>query len=91
MIPGMSAATKDLEIDNSMFTEVECIIQSMTKKERANPEIINGSRRQRIASGSGKDVTKVSQLIKQFEEMRKMMHQMNKMGYGSNKAPKKRM
>lgn len=91
MIPGMSAATKDLEIDNSMFTEVECIIQSMTKKERANPEIINGSRRQRIASGSGKEVSKVSQLIKQFEDMKKMMHQMNKMGYGSNKAPKKRM
>jgi signal recognition particle subunit SRP54 len=91
MIPGMGNAMKDVEIDNGMFKEVECIIQSMTKKERANPEIINPSRRQRIAQGAGKDISKVNQLIKQFDDMRKMMHQMNKMGFGSNRAPKRKM
>ncbi len=79
MIPGVGKAIKEIDINDDAFKEIECIIQSMTPKERKNPEIINGSRRARIAKGSGKDVQKVNQLMKQFEEMKKMMKTVNKM------------
>jgi signal recognition particle subunit SRP54 len=75
MIPGMSKVTKDLDIDNSAFTKIECIIQSMTPVERKNPDLINLSRKKRIARGSGKTIDELNQFMKQFEEMRKMMHQ----------------
>jgi len=73
MIPGMDKAMKNIKIDDNAFTKVEAIIYSMTKKERAVPKIINGSRRIRIAKGSGSSVQDVNRLLKQFEEMQKMM------------------
>lgn len=73
MIPGVGKAIKDIDIDDNAFKGVEAIIQSMTKQERANPAIINASRRQRIAKGSGSSIQDVNRLIKQFEETRKMM------------------
>jgi len=80
MIPGMGKAMKGLDIDDDSFKPIEAIIQSMTKQERGNPELINGSRRKRIADGSGTSVQQVNNLMKQFGDMRKMMKQMNKMG-----------
>lgn len=77
MIPGMGKALKDTDIDEGAFKGVEAIILSMTPKERENPEILNGSRRKRIAQGSGTDVAEVNKLIKQFEETRKMMKLMS--------------
>ncbi len=79
MIPGMGAAMKDMEIDNDSFKPIEAIIHSMTPKERENPDVIDGSRKKRIASGSGTSLTQVNNLIKQFDEMRKMMKKMNTM------------
>ncbi len=79
MIPGMGNAMKDLDVDNDSFKPIEAIIQSMTKKERETPGIIDGSRKKRIASGSGTSVQEVNNLIKQFDEMRKMMKKMNTM------------
>jgi signal recognition particle subunit SRP54 len=76
MIPGVGKAVKDLDIDDKAFKQIEAIIQSMTPKERSNPEIINGSRRQRIAKGSGTSITEVNRLLKQFDEMKKMMRMM---------------
>ena len=73
MIPGVGKAIKDLDIDDNAFKGIEAIIRSMTEAERANPEIINGSRRQRIAKGSGTTLQEVNRLLKQFEETRKMM------------------
>ena len=73
MIPGVGKAIKDIDIDDNAFKGVEAIIQSMTKEERANPAIINASRRQRIARGSGSSIQDVNRLLKQFEETRKMM------------------
>ncbi len=73
MIPGMSKAMKNLEIDNDAFKHIEAIIHSMTPYERENPAIINGTRRKRIADGSGTDVQEVNRLLKQFEETRRMM------------------
>ncbi len=73
MIPGVGKAIKDVDIDDNAFKSIEAIIQSMTPKERANPEIINASRRQRIAKGSGTTIVEVNRMIKQFDEMRKMM------------------
>ncbi len=73
MIPGVGKALKNVDIDNSAFKGIEAIISSMTPKERHNPEIINGSRRQRIAKGSGTTLVEVNRLLKQFEETRKMM------------------
>ena len=75
MIPGVSKMLKDVEIDNNAFKGIEAIISSMTEKERQNPDIINGSRRKRIARGSGTDIQEVNRLIKQFDEARKMMKQ----------------
>ena len=73
MIPGVGKAIKDIDIDDNAFKGIEAIIHSMTPQERANPEIINGSRRQRIARGSGTTIQEVNRLLKQFEETRKMM------------------
>ncbi len=80
MIPGVGKAIKDIDIDDESFKPIEAIIKSMTLEERTNPDIINGSRRSRIAKGSGTSVQQVNQLLKQFNEMRKMMKMMNKMG-----------
>ncbi len=82
MIPGMGKALKDIDVDDDSFKPIEAIIKSMTKKERETPDIINGSRRKRIAAGSGTSVQQVNNLIKQFGDMRKMMKTMNKMGGG---------
>ena len=73
MIPGMGKALKDVDMDNDSFKGIEAIIMSMTPYEREHPEIINGSRRKRIADGSGTSVPEVNRLLKQFEGMRKMM------------------
>ncbi|MCM1021852.1 MAG: signal recognition particle protein [Muribaculum sp.] len=73
MIPGVGKALKDVDIDDNAFKSIEAIIQSMTPKERSNPDIINSSRRQRIAKGSGTSIQEVNRLLKQFEQTRKMM------------------
>jgi len=82
MIPGMGKAMKDVNIDDNSFKPVEAIIRAMTLQERENPDIINGSRKDRIAKGSGTSVQQVNQLLKQFGDMRKLMKTMNKMGGG---------
>lgn len=82
MVPGIGKAIKDINIDDNSFKPIEAIIRSMTHKERENPDVINSSRKNRIAAGSGTSVQQVNQLLKQFEEMRKMMKTMNKMGGG---------
>ncbi|SIR42699.1 signal recognition particle protein [Pontibacter lucknowensis] len=79
MIPGVGKALKDVEIDEGAFKPIEAIIKSMTPQERENPDMISGSRRARIAKGSGTDITQVNNLMKQFNDMRKMMRSMNKM------------
>ncbi len=79
MIPGVGKAIKDIDIDDDAFKGIEAIIYSMTPQERANPEIINGSRRQRIAKGSGTTLQDVNRLLKQFEETRKMMRMATQM------------
>ncbi len=76
MIPGMGKAIKGMDIDDDAFKGIEAIINSMTKEERKNPKILNGSRRKRIADGSGKEVSEVNQLVKQFSQMGKMMKMM---------------
>ena len=73
MIPGVGKAVRDIDISNDSFKHIEAMIHSMTVEERKNPTIINGSRRQRIANGSGTTIQDVNKLIKQFDEMRKMM------------------
>jgi signal recognition particle subunit SRP54 len=78
MIPGMGSAIKDVDISNDSFKPIEAAILSMTKKERENPDIIDGSRRRRIAKGSGNSIQEVNNLLKQFDQMRKMMKKMNK-------------
>lgn len=82
MIPGMSKAMKDVDIDDNSFKPIEAIIRSMTIEERENPDKINASRKTRIAKGSGNNIQQVNQLLKQFDQMRKMMKTMNKMGGG---------
>ncbi|MBN2614728.1 MAG: signal recognition particle protein [Bacteroidales bacterium] len=76
MIPGMGKAVKDLDIDDDAFKGIEAIIHSMTPEERTNPKILNGSRRKRIADGSGTTIQEVNRLIKQFAETSKMMKMM---------------
>lgn len=73
MIPGVGKAIRDVDIDDNAFKGIEAIIQSMTPKERTNPELLNTSRRQRIAKGSGTSIQEVNRLIKQFDQTRKMM------------------
>ncbi len=88
MIPGMGKAVKDLDIDNSAFNKVEAIILSMTPQERENPELMNMSRKRRIAQGCGQDVHEINVFLKQFDQMRKMMHKMSKMpGIGNMQMP----
>ena len=104
MIPGMSKIMKDIDIDNNAFKSIEAMIGSMTPYERAHPDEINMSRKQRIARGSGNSIDEVNHITKQFEEMRKMMRMMqgNKMaammgrmgggfggGFGGGKKRKK--
>ena len=76
MIPGVGKTVKDMDIDNDAFKSIEAIIQSMTPTERTNPDLINGNRKKRIAAGSGTSVPEVNKLIKQFDDMRKMMKMM---------------
>ena len=80
MIPGISNQLKNVDVDDKQLVRVESIIQSMTPKERGNPKILNGSRRKRIALGSGNSIQDVNRLIKQFGEMHKMMKMMNSKG-----------
>ncbi|MEY1638182.1 signal recognition particle protein [Tenuifilum osseticum] len=73
MIPGVGKALKDIDIDDDAFKNIEAIIKSMTPEERENPSLMNGSRRKRIAEGSGTSIVEVNRLLKQFEDMRKLM------------------
>ncbi|PLX06048.1 MAG: signal recognition particle protein [Marinilabiliales bacterium] len=86
MIPGLGKAIKNMDIDDDAFKSIEAIIHSMTPDERENPGIINGSRRKRIAEGSGTTVAEVNRILKQFDETRKMMKKMT-----SNKSQKRMM
>src|SRR5690242_6649019 len=79
MIPGVGKQIKDIDISDESFKGIEAMINSMTPKERADPDLIDGSRRKRIAHGSGKDISEVNAFMKQFEQMRDMMKNMNKM------------
>lgn len=79
MIPGVGKAIKDIDISDDAFKGIEAIINSMTPYERNNPDVIDGSRRKRIAKGCGKDISEVNAFMKQFDQMRQMMGQMNKM------------
>jgi signal recognition particle subunit SRP54 len=85
MIPGMGKMIRNMDIDDNVFKSVEVMIQSMTPEERANPDIINGSRRKRIARGSGRDIQDVNRLIKQFDDIRKVMKAVNN-GSGKTKG-----
>jgi signal recognition particle subunit SRP54 len=80
MIPGMNKAVKNADVDEKQIVKVESIIQSMTLAERGNPKILNGSRRKRIARGSGNTIQDVNRLLKQFKEMQKMMKMLNAKG-----------
>lgn len=82
MIPGVGKQIKDVDINDDAFKGIEAMINSMTVEERRNPDIINPSRKQRIAAGSGKDISELNQFIKQFEQMKNMMKMMNKMPMG---------
>jgi signal recognition particle subunit SRP54 len=87
MIPGMGKAMKDVDISDDSFKGVEAIIDSMTPQERANPDLIDQSRRKRIAKGSGKDIAEINAFMKQFEQMKQMMSMMNKMPMGGRMMP----
>ena len=82
MIPGVGKQIKDLDINDDAFKGIEAMINSMTMEERRNPDLINPSRKQRIAKGSGKDLTELNQFMKQFDQMKDMMKMMNKMPAG---------
>jgi signal recognition particle subunit SRP54 len=82
MIPGVGKQIKDLDINDDAFIGIEAMINSMTLQERRNPDIINQSRKNRIAKGSGKDISELNQFLKQFEQMKNMMKMMNKMPMG---------
>ncbi len=79
MIPGVGNKIKDLEVDENVFKNIECIIQSMTPQERQNPDLINNSRKARIVKGSGKTIQELNKLLTQFNDMKKMMKSMNSM------------
>jgi len=90
MLPGMNtAALADAEIDENAMRHMEAIIQSMTPKERQNPDILNGSRKRRIAAGSGRSIQEVNRLLKQFDEMRKMMKNFSGAMFGKGGKAKK--
>ncbi|MEO6612459.1 MAG: signal recognition particle protein [Chitinophagaceae bacterium] len=80
MIPGLGSKIKDIDINDDSFKGIEAMINSMTPAERADPDLIDGNRKKRIAKGSGKDIQEVNNFMKQFEQMRGMMKNMNKMG-----------
>jgi signal recognition particle subunit SRP54 len=80
MIPGVGSKIKDLDINDDSFKGIEAMINSMTPEERADPDLIDGNRKKRIAKGSGKDIQEVNNFMKQFDQMRSMMKNMNKMG-----------
>src|SRR6476469_3579025 len=82
MIPGVGKAIKDIDISDDAFKGIEAIINSMTPEERGDPDLIDGSRKKRIAKGCGKDISEVNAFMKQFEQMREMMKAMNKMPMG---------
>jgi signal recognition particle subunit SRP54 len=86
MIPGIGKQIKDLDISNDSFKGIEAMINSMTPEERANPDLIDMSRKKRIARGSGKELAEVNAFMKQFEQMRDMMKGMNKAGMFGGKA-----
>src|ERR1700744_3859012 len=90
MIPGVGKQLKDVDIKDDAFVGIEAIINSMTLEERRNPDLINPSRKQRIAKGSGKDIVEVNQFLKQFEQMKSMMKMMNKMPMGKMPGMMKR-
>ena len=85
MLPGMGKQLKDVEIDENAMSSTEAIIYSMTKEERSNPNILNPSRKRRIAAGAGVDISEVNQLVKQFEQSKKMMKQVSSMMGGKGK------
>jgi signal recognition particle subunit SRP54 len=87
MIPGMSKMTKDIDIDENAFLKVEAIVQSMTPAERKNPELLNINRKKRIAKGCGRDLNEINQFIKQFDQMRQMMHRVSKMPIPTGMMP----
>jgi signal recognition particle subunit SRP54 len=88
MIPGVGKAIKDVDIDEDSFKGIEAIIHSMTTEEKQNPQVLNGSRKDRIAKGSGTSTAEVNKLVKQFDEMKKMMKMMNA---GGGKRPGKKL
>ncbi|MDE6624793.1 MAG: signal recognition particle protein [Lachnospiraceae bacterium] len=90
MLPGMGSQLKNVEIDDKQINRPKAIVLSMTKEERANPAIINPSRKKRIAAGAGVDISEVNRLIKQFEQMKKMMKQMSGM-FGGKRNKRFRM
>ena len=87
MVPGMGKSLKGVDIDDNAFDQVEAIIRSMTPKERENPRMLDSSRKKRIARGSGTQIEEVNKLLKQFEEMKKVMQMMNKGGKGRMSLP----
>ena len=87
MVPGMSKALKGVDIDDDAFVQVEAIIRSMTPSERTNPKILDSSRKKRVARGSGTQIEDVNKLIKQFDEMKKVMNMMSKGGKGRMSLP----
>jgi signal recognition particle subunit SRP54 len=90
MIPGVGKAIKDVDISDDSFKGIEAIIQSMTPFERNNPDVIDMSRRKRLAKGAGKDIAEINAFLKQFEQMKQMMKMMNKMPMGMGRAMGKR-
>lgn len=88
MIPGLNKVAKDIDIDDDSFKKVEAIILSMTPLERSSPELLTGTRRKRIADGSGNTISDVNKFVKQFDEMRKMMKSMTKMAASGRGLPK---
>lgn len=90
MIPGIGSAMKNVDISDDAFKGVEAIIRSMTPQERANPDLLDASRKKRIAGGCGKDISEVNQFMKQFEQMRDMMKVMQKMPAGMRMGPGRR-
>ena len=90
MIPGVGKAIKDVDIDDKAFVGIEAIIQSMTPYERANPQVLNGSRKARIVKGSGRDIQEINRLVKQFESMQKMMRTVQSQGLHKAMKSKRR-
>jgi len=90
MVPGVGSKIKDMDVDENAFKGIEALIQSMTKEERTKPELLSGSRKQRISKGSGRSVQELNKLITQFNQMRQMMKMMNKSRIPMGKLGKKR-